>query len=137
MFSSKNISSFISSQIIFLDTAVSHYPHQLRYRHLNISDFHQDHFKHNFAKKETIKCDSWEYDSSVYHSTVLSEDLVCDEDQTSPCQIFLAGYFISSTLFSYLADKYGRRLIIAVSNVIALISAVICIFSTSFLMFGI
>lgn len=114
--------------------------HCSRYKYLNISDFHQDHIKHNFAKTETIACDSWEYDNSVYHSTVLSEwNLVCDREWlvSMSKSIFLAGYFISSTLFGYLADKYGRRLIIAVCNVIAVVSAVICIFSTSFLMFAI
>ncbi|GFU28687.1 hypothetical protein NPIL_203211 [Nephila pilipes] len=114
--------------------------HCSRYRNLNISDFHQDHFIHNFTKRETVACDSWEYDKSVYRSTVLSEwNLVCDREWlvSMSKSIFLAGYFISSTVFSFLADKYGRRLLITVCNIIAVVSASICIFSTSFLMFAI
>ncbi|CAL1299077.1 unnamed protein product [Larinioides sclopetarius] len=91
-------------------------------------------------KNETVACDSWEYDDSFYKSTVLGEwNLVCDREWfiSLSKSIFIAGYMFSVTVFGYIADKFGRRIAIVICNAIAVISAVTCAFSTSFLMFAV
>ncbi|KAF8778842.1 Organic cation transporter protein like [Argiope bruennichi] len=113
--------------------------HCSRYKFLNDTGFQMDPFK-NATSRETLQCDSWEYDDSIYKSTVLSQwNLVCDREWLISLSksVFIAGYFLSATVFGYLADKFGRRPIIAMCNAIALVSAISSLFSTSFLMFAI
>ncbi|GBM96463.1 Solute carrier family 22 member 5 [Araneus ventricosus] len=92
------------------------------------------------ASRETIYCDSWEYDDSIYSSTIVSQwNLVCDREWliSMSKSIFIAGVFLSSTLFAYLSDKFGRKPLVLVSNVLAIVGGTSCIFSSSFLMFAI
>ncbi|CAL1275450.1 unnamed protein product [Larinioides sclopetarius] len=113
--------------------------HCSRYRFLNHTNVHEDQLK-NSTMKETLVCASWEYDDSLYQSTVLSQfNLVCDREWLISLSksVYIAGYFLSATVFVYLADKFGRRPIIAMCNTIALVSAIISLFSTSFLMFAV
>ncbi|GBN40828.1 Organic cation transporter protein [Araneus ventricosus] len=113
--------------------------HCSRYKFLNYTNVQEDQFK-NTTFEGTLGCDSWEYDDSVYKSTVLSQfNLVCDREWLISLSksVFIAGYFLSATVFGYLADKFGRRPIIAMCNAIALLSAIISMFSTSFLMFAV
>ncbi|GBN65242.1 hypothetical protein AVEN_239322-1, partial [Araneus ventricosus] len=54
-------------------------------------------------------CDSWEYDDSIYASTILGKfNLVCDREWliSMSKSIFIAGYFVSNIIFGYLSDKY-------------------------------
>ncbi|GFT35489.1 organic cation transporter protein, partial [Nephila pilipes] len=66
-------------------------------------------------------------------------NLVCDREWfiSLSKSIFIAGYMCSVTIFGYLADKFGRKPIVAACNFIAVVAAVICAFSTSFFMFAV
>ncbi|GIY89893.1 organic cation transporter protein [Caerostris extrusa] len=111
-----------------------------RYIFTNFSHIREERFKNISINRRTTPCTSWEYDDSVYKSTVLSQfNLVCEREWLTSMSksVFIGGYFLSATLFGYMADKFGRRPIIVLCNVVALFSAIICTFSTSFLMFAI
>ncbi|CAL1275448.1 unnamed protein product [Larinioides sclopetarius] len=113
--------------------------HCSKYKFLNYREIQEDQLK-NVTFKETSKCSSWEYDDSIYKSTVLSEfNLVCDREWLISLSksVFIAGYFLSATVFVHLSDKFGRKPIIALCNTIALVSAITSLFSTSFLMFAV
>ncbi|GFV59798.1 organic cation transporter protein [Trichonephila clavipes] len=113
--------------------------HCSRYKFIYFTD-HGKEFFTNFTSSELVPCDSWEYDDSIYVSSVLSEwNLVCDREWfiSLSKSIFIAGYMCSVTIFGFLADKFGRRPIVAACNAIALIAAIICACSTSFFMFAI
>ncbi|GBO10634.1 Solute carrier family 22 member 5, partial [Araneus ventricosus] len=74
-----------------------------RYKFINISERSEG----GNASRETISCDSWEYDDSIYSSTIVSQwNLVCDREWliSMSKSIFIAGIFLSSTLFAYLTD---------------------------------
>ncbi|GBO16143.1 hypothetical protein AVEN_33535-1, partial [Araneus ventricosus] len=43
------------------------------YKFINISDIHEESLYHNVSNSPTISCDSWEYDDSIYASTVLGK----------------------------------------------------------------
>ncbi|GBN08608.1 Solute carrier family 22 member 7 [Araneus ventricosus] len=114
--------------------------HCSRYKFLNYTSVQEDQFKNGTLFKEVIGCDSWEYDDSIYKSTVLSQfNLVCGRQWLISLSksVFIAGYFLSATVFGYLADKFGRKPIIVMCNAIALASAITSLFSTSFLMFAV
>ncbi|CAL1293372.1 unnamed protein product [Larinioides sclopetarius] len=109
-----------------------------RYKFINISESSEGDGGN--ASRETISCNSWEYDYSIYSSTIVSKwNLVCDREWliSMSKSIFIAGVFLSSTLFAYLTDKFGRKPLILVSNVLAITGGISCIFSNSFLMFAI
>ncbi|CAL1293370.1 unnamed protein product [Larinioides sclopetarius] len=77
-----------------------------RYKFINISESSEGDGGN--ASRETISCNSWEYDYSIYSSTIVSKwNLVCDREWliSMSKSIFIAGVFLSSTLFAYLTDK--------------------------------
>ncbi|GIY15813.1 organic cation transporter-like protein [Caerostris darwini] len=111
--------------------------HCSRYKDVNIS-FPIDVNTTILRSEETISCDSWEYDTSFYTSTLLNQwDLVCSREWLVSLSksVFMAGTFVSNLLFGQLADSLGRRPIITACCAITVFAAVICAFSTSFIMF--
>jgi OCT family organic cation transporter-like MFS transporter 4/5 len=85
-----------------------------------------------------IDCKSWSYDTSFYESSIITEwDLVCDKSwlvsfsQSS----YMIGMMVSTILFGYLSDKYGRRLVIMGGIVIEVIAGFSCAFSYSWIQF--
>ncbi|XP_042898838.1 organic cation transporter protein isoform X2 [Parasteatoda tepidariorum] len=95
--------------------------------------------RRNITSHTIVSCESWEYDHSVYSSSIVNKwDLVCDQAWLVSLSksIFMIGYLCSVTITGGLADKYGRKPVIVVCGVIAFFSSVICAFSTSFLMFA-
>ncbi|KAF8778714.1 Organic cation transporter protein like [Argiope bruennichi] len=108
-----------------------------RYKFVNAS-YPIDENSTVFRSDEVISCDAWEYDTSLYKSTVLSQwDLVCSREWLVSLSksVFMAGTFVASLLFGQLADSLGRKPTIIACCAITLFSAVICAFSTSFIMF--
>ncbi|XP_042898837.1 organic cation transporter protein [Parasteatoda tepidariorum] len=109
-----------------------------RYNFFNTS--HVSTENNSYNNYGIIPCESWEYDTSLYTSTILSEwDLVCEKEWLVSLSksLFAAGTLLSSPFEGYISDKYGRKPVIVGCNILALLSSVICAFSTSFLMFSI
>nr|XP_015816929.2 organic cation/carnitine transporter 2 [Nothobranchius furzeri] len=82
--------------------------------------------------------DGWEYDHSVYTSTIVSEwNLVCDESWKKPLttSLFFFGVLTGSFLSGQLSDRYGRKVVLFVSIVLQAVSSFIQIFSQSWTMF--
>ncbi|XP_055946439.1 organic cation transporter-like protein isoform X1 [Argiope bruennichi] len=111
-----------------------------RYRFVNISHSSLAQLENNRFSNETTVCNSWEFDDSFYTSTIVSQwNLVCDREWLVSVSksTFIIGYIFSSSIFAYLADRFGRKPIAMLCNVLAIISGICTIFSTSFLMFAI
>ncbi|GIY46925.1 organic cation transporter protein [Caerostris darwini] len=114
--------------------------HCSMYKFFNVSDIFEENLQNSSTNRETVTCSSWEYDDSTYQSTVLSEwDLVCHREWLVSLSksVYIAGFFCSAVSFTYLADKYGRKPVLIVCNIIAVISAILCAYSTSFAMFAV
>ncbi|XP_058448304.1 organic cation transporter protein isoform X2 [Malaya genurostris] len=73
------------------------------------------------------ECTSWEYDTSVFESTIQSEwDLVCEKAHLTNLSqtIFMFGILVGGVMFGTLADKFGRRPPLVVAVMIQLVSGV-------------
>ncbi|KAG1714395.1 Organic cation transporter protein [Nymphon striatum] len=89
-------------------------------------------------RNRTRECHEWEFDKGIYHRTMRDEfNLVCSRDiliSTSNA-IYMAVFMISVLINGHLADRYGRRKVILVNNLLLLIVSTVMIFSNSFTMF--
>ncbi len=59
-----------------------------------------------------VKCTKWTYDRSQMSSTIVTEfDLVCERNYHFELAYSLeqVGYILGTLVFSYMADKVGRR----------------------------
>ncbi|XP_064084803.1 organic cation transporter protein-like isoform X2 [Macrobrachium nipponense] len=66
-------------------------------------------------------CTKWVYDTSVFSSTITSEfDLVCDREylRATYQSIKMIGAFFSPIVGGYLADRYGRKIVVVVTLVV-------------------
>ncbi|XP_029029782.1 organic cation/carnitine transporter 2 [Betta splendens] len=82
--------------------------------------------------------DGWEYDRSVYASTIVSEwDLVCDDRWKNPLtsSVFFVGVLTGSFVSGQLSDRYGRKVVLFVTIAIHAAFTFIQSFSTSWVMF--
>ncbi|XP_024121231.1 solute carrier family 22 member 5 isoform X2 [Oryzias melastigma] len=93
----------------------------------------------NLSTVPTEAClDGWEYDHSVYTSTIVSEwDLVCDNSWRNPMtsSVFFCGVLTGSFLSGQLSDRYGRKTVMFATIVIQTVATFIAAFSTSWAMF--
>ncbi|CAH1776009.1 unnamed protein product [Owenia fusiformis] len=73
---------------------------------------------------EEIYCTSWEYDKSVYTSTIVSEfDLVCGSNwkRALASSIYMTGFLLGAIIFGGLSDKFGRKPVLMFSIVLTVL----------------
>ena len=91
-----------------------------------------------FINGTTVECKSWSYDTSFYETSIISEwDLVCDKSWLASFSqsSYMIGMMVSTILFGYLSDKYGRRPIILLGIVIEILAGFSSAFSYSWIQF--
>ncbi|XP_061606957.1 organic cation/carnitine transporter 2-like [Phyllopteryx taeniolatus] len=82
--------------------------------------------------------DGWEYDRSVYASTIVSEwDLVCAQQWKKPLttSVYYCGYLVGSFLSGQLSDRFGRKIVLFVTLGGQTLFAFIQVFSHSWTAF--
>ncbi|XP_047463094.1 solute carrier family 22 member 5-like [Mugil cephalus] len=82
--------------------------------------------------------DGWEYDSSVYVSTIVSEwDLVCDNSWKNPLtsSVFFCGVLTGSFISGQLSDRYGRKKVLFATMAVQTVFTLIQVFSPSWVIF--
>uniref|UniRef100_A0A3B4G6H2 Solute carrier family 22 member 5-like n=1 Tax=Pundamilia nyererei TaxID=303518 RepID=A0A3B4G6H2_9CICH len=82
--------------------------------------------------------DGWEYDQSIYISTIISEwDLVCDESWKKPLtsSFFFCGVLTGSFISGQLSDRYGRKILLFATQAIQTVFTLIQVFSPSWTAF--
>ena len=65
-------------------------------------------FAGNTSKGEKVKCDAWEFDTSVYKSTVVTEwNLVCDRAwlAKNTAGLYMAARIVGTVVCGWLADR--------------------------------
>ncbi|KAM8879140.1 solute carrier family 22 member 7-like [Spinachia spinachia] len=82
--------------------------------------------------------DGWVYDNTTFKSTLTSQwDLVCGSTgkNKATASIFFIGVMFGAITFGSLSDRFGRRIVLLVSYVSGMLTAVASSFSTSYVMF--
>ncbi|XP_067106805.1 solute carrier family 22 member 7-like [Osmerus mordax] len=94
----------------------------------------------NMTNTDRIPCQNgWVYDHSTFTSTLATEwDLVCDKKgrNKATVTIFFLGVMFGAMTFGSLSDRFGRRIMLLVSYVSAMVFGVASAFSTSYGMFA-
>lgn len=86
----------------------------------------------------SVPCTKWEYDMSFYSQTIVSEwDLVCDREWLISLSksVYMAGFLVSVFFFGQLSDSIGRLPTIIIAYVITVVSMLMTLLSTSYIMF--
>ncbi|KAL6110727.1 slc22a7 [Pungitius sinensis] len=93
------------------------------------------------ADAPTVPCQNgWVYDNTTFKSTLTSQwDLVCDSrgKNKATASIFFVGVMFGAITFGSLSDRFGRRIMLLVSYVSGMLTAVASAFSTSYVMFAV
>ncbi|KAK7130967.1 hypothetical protein R3I94_016190 [Phoxinus phoxinus] len=88
---------------------------------------------------EMQKCeDGWNYNMTEMSSTIISEwDLVCDQRALKQMSqtTYMGGVLVGAALFGGLSDRFGRRILLLISNLMMAVGGTCAAFSTSFTMF--
>uniref|UniRef100_A0A667YZ13 Solute carrier family 22 member 6 n=1 Tax=Myripristis murdjan TaxID=586833 RepID=A0A667YZ13_9TELE len=82
--------------------------------------------------------DGWSYNMTEMTSTIISDwHLVCDLRPLKQMAqtIYMGGVLVGSIVFGSLADRYGRRILVLISNLVMAIGGTCAAFSTSFSLF--
>nr|XP_057942632.1 organic cation/carnitine transporter 2-like isoform X2 [Doryrhamphus excisus]XP_057942633.1 organic cation/carnitine transporter 2-like isoform X2 [Doryrhamphus excisus]XP_057942634.1 organic cation/carnitine transporter 2-like isoform X2 [Doryrhamphus excisus] len=82
--------------------------------------------------------DGWEYDRSVYASTIVSDwDLVCEDQWKNPLtsSLFFCGVLVGSFLSGQLSDRFGRKRVLFFTLASQTTLAFIQVFSPSWMVF--
>ncbi|XP_052009918.1 solute carrier family 22 member 7-like [Xyrauchen texanus] len=95
----------------------------------------------NTSELSIVECQNgWEYDNSTFKSALAAEfDLVCDRRglNKATATIFFTGVMVGAAIFGWLSDRYGRKRMLMVSYLSAIVFAVASALSQSFIMFAI
>ncbi|KAK2879613.1 solute carrier family 22 member 6 [Channa argus] len=88
---------------------------------------------------EVQECkDGWTYNMTDMSSTIISDwHLVCDLRSLKQMgqTIYMGGVLVGAMVFGGLADRYGRRILLLMSNLLMAVSGTCAAFSTSFPLF--
>ncbi|XP_042243113.1 organic cation transporter-like protein [Homarus americanus] len=88
------------------------------------------------AELEEELCSEWDFDTSVFSSTITSEfSLVCGRGHLRATyqSIYMLGTFISPLLAGYLADRFGRKIVVVVTQVVTALTSLSLCFLTNFI----
>ncbi|XP_074538758.1 solute carrier family 22 member 7-like [Halichoeres trimaculatus] len=95
----------------------------------------------NITELPTVPCQNgWVYDHSTFISTLATDwDLVCDYRRANKvtATIYFMGVMTGAVLFGYLSDRFGRKRMLLVSYITALIFGYASAFSYNFAMFAV
>ncbi|XP_011312309.1 organic cation transporter protein [Fopius arisanus] len=85
-----------------------------------------------------VKCTQFEYDKSVFDSTIITEwDLICDRQQLAniaqSCTMF--GILVGNMVFSMMADRIGRKIPLMIAVVVQSVTGLLSTFSPWFELF--
>ncbi|KAA0711075.1 Solute carrier family 22 member 7 [Triplophysa tibetana] len=87
-----------------------------------------------------VQCQNgWEYDNSTFGRTLATQfDLVCDKKGLNQASgtIFFLGVMIGAAFFGVISDKYGRRNMLLLSYILAIVFSAASAFSSTFIMFA-
>ncbi|XP_076606774.1 solute carrier family 22 member 6 [Chaetodon auriga] len=82
--------------------------------------------------------DGWFYNLTERSSTIISDwDLVCDLRSLKQMgqTIYMGGVLVGALFFGVLSDRYGRRILLLLSNLLMAVSGTCAAFSNSFSLF--
>ncbi|XP_035685150.1 organic cation transporter protein-like [Branchiostoma floridae] len=91
------------------------------------------------GSNQTVRCsDGWEYDQSVYHSTVVTDyDLVCERHWLKELgqSIFMVGVSAGGLISGMTSDRFGRRPTVVACIVLQMGSGLAAAFTTDYVIF--
>ncbi|XP_058271438.1 solute carrier family 22 member 6 isoform X1 [Hemibagrus wyckioides] len=93
-------------------------------------------------KKEEIEMegcvDGWSYNNTDMSATIITEwDLVCDLKSLKQMgqTIYMGGVLLGALVFGGLSDKFGRRILLLISNLLLAVAGTCTAFASSFSLF--
>ncbi|XP_038565389.1 solute carrier family 22 member 6 [Micropterus salmoides] len=82
--------------------------------------------------------DGWSYNMTEMSSTIISDwHLVCDMRSWKQMgqTVYMGGVLVGALIFGGLSDRYGRRILLLISNLLMAVAGTCAAFSTSFPLF--
>ncbi|KAL3042972.1 hypothetical protein OYC64_020813 [Pagothenia borchgrevinki] len=82
--------------------------------------------------------DGWTYNMTHMKSTIISDwNLVCDQRSLKQMgqTVYMGGVLLGAVVFGGLSDRYGRRILLLIANLLMAVSGTCAAFSTTFPLF--